>query len=163
MLLQNQPVPQVSRPRLGKKLAFRTSSAPSPSSTHRYTSNSAVHMQRAVGRRLRSIDEDDLTHLDRVLLSILRRMARERPPEAEPVLLAPREAVMQGQVRLQPEVRKLLWRLVERWHDLDHSKENPAVPASTNRLEGWIGRFKPRARLTRSLMKAKEGPPTSCS
>ena len=54
---------------------------------------------------------------------------------------------MQGRVRLQPEVRKLLWHLVERWHELVRSQGNPKVPASTNRLEGWSGalraRFKP--------------------
>ena len=44
-----------------------------------------VHMQRTVGRRLRRIDDADLTHLDRALLPILQRPARERPPEAEPV------------------------------------------------------------------------------
>ena len=38
-----------------------------------------------------------------------------------PVLLALWEAVMQGRVRLQPEVRKLLWHLVERWHELVRS------------------------------------------
>ena len=42
----------------------------------------AVHMQRTVGRHIRSIDEDDLTHLNRVLLPILQRLVRERPPEA---------------------------------------------------------------------------------
>ena len=111
----------------------------------------AVHMQRTVGRHIRGIDEDDLTHLDRVLLPILQRLARERPPEAGPVLLALWEAVMQGRVRLRPEGRKLLWHLVERWHELVRSQENPTVPATTNRLEGWFGRFKPRARLTRGL------------
>ena len=98
------------------------------------------------------IDEDDLTHLDRVLLPILQRLAREQPPEAGPVLLALWEVVMQL-ARLRPEVRKLLWHLVERWHELVRSQGNPKVPASTNRLEGWSGalwaRFKPRARLTR--------------
>ena len=39
----------------------------------------------AMGRHLRRID--DLTHLDRVLLPILQRLARERPSEAESVLL----------------------------------------------------------------------------
>ena len=68
----------------------------------------AVHMQRTVGRHIRGIDDDDLTHLDRVLLPILKRLARERPPEAGPVLLAHGDAVMQGRVRLRPEVRKLL-------------------------------------------------------
>jgi len=54
-------------------------------------------------------------------------------------------------VRLHPEVRKLLWHLVERWHELVRNQDHPRVPASTNRLEGWFGRFKPRARLTRGL------------
>ncbi len=111
----------------------------------------AVHMQRTVGRHIRGLDKDDLTHLDRVLLPILRRLARARPPEAGPVLLALWEAVRQGRVRLHPEVRKLLWHLVERWHELVRSQDHPGVPASTNRLEGWFGRFKPRARLTRGL------------
>lgn len=44
----------------------------------------AVHIQRTVGRHIRGLNEDDLTHLDRVLLPILRRLARERPPEAGP-------------------------------------------------------------------------------
>ena len=35
---------------------------------------------------------------------------------------------MQGRVRLRPEVRKLLWHLVERWHELVRSQENPKVP-----------------------------------
>ena len=48
----------------------------------------AVHTQRTVGRHIRGIDDDDLTHLDRVLLPILRRLAREQPPEAGAVLLA---------------------------------------------------------------------------
>ena len=111
----------------------------------------AVHMQRTVGRHIRSIDDDNLTHLDRVLLPILQRLARERLPEAGPVLLGLWEAVMQGRVRLRPEVRKLLWHLVERWHELVRSQGDPKVPATTNRLEGWFGRFKPRARLTRGL------------
>ena len=111
----------------------------------------AVHMQRTVGRHIRGLDEDTLTHLDRVLLPILQRLARERPPEAGPVLLDLWQAVAQGRVRLDPEVCKLLWHLVTRWHDLVRSQHNPKVPASTNRLEGWFGRFKPRARLTRGL------------
>ena len=95
-------------------------------------------MQRTVGRHIRDLDEDTLTHLDRVLLPILQRLARERPPEAGPVLLA-------------PEVRKLLWHLVSRWNDLVRSQHQPKVSATTNRLEGWFGRLKPRARLTRGL------------
>ena len=56
---------------------------------------------------------------------------------------------MQGRVRLQPEVRKLLCHLVERWHDLVRSQGNPAVPASANRLESWFGCFKTQTSLTR--------------
>ena len=69
---------------------------------------------------------------------------------------------MQGRVRLQPEVRKLLWHLVERGHELVRSQGHPRVPASTNRLESRCGRFKPRARLTRGL-KTEAGPSTSCA
>ncbi len=61
-------------------------------------------MQRTVGRHIRAVDDDDLTHLDRVLLPIPRRLTRERPPEAGPVLLGLWEAVMQSRVRLQPEL-----------------------------------------------------------
>ena len=90
----------------------------------------------------------------RVLLPILQRLARARPPEVGPVLLNLWAAVMQGRVRLQPEVRALL-HLVEGWNDLVRSQWDPAVPASTNRLEGWSGalraRFKLRAHLTRGL------------
>ena len=86
-------------------------------------------MQRTVGRHIRSIDDDDPAHLDRVLLPILRRLAREQPPEAGPVLLGLWEAVMQGRVRLRTEVRKLLWHLVERGHELVRSQGNPKVPS----------------------------------
>ncbi len=111
----------------------------------------AVHMQRTVGRHIRRIDDDGLTHLDRVLLPILQRLTRARPPEAGPVLVNLWAAVRQGRVRLHPEVQALLWHLVEGWNDLVRSQRDPTVPASTNRLEGWFGRFKPRARLTRGL------------
>ena len=40
----------------------------------------AVHMQRTVERHIRGLDKHDLTHRDRVLLPILRRLARARPP-----------------------------------------------------------------------------------
>ena len=103
----------------------------------------AVHMQRTVGRHIRGIDDDDLTHLDRVLLPILQRLARERPPEAGPVLLGLWEAVMQGRVRLRPEVRKLPWHLVERWHELVRSQGDPKVPASTNRPGAGLGASSP--------------------
>ena len=72
------------------------------------------------------------------------------------------KAMMQGRVRLRPEVRKLLWHLMERGHELVRSQGNPKVPASTNRLEGWFGRFKPRARLARGL-KTEPRPSISCA
>ena len=88
----------------------------------------AVHRQRTVGRHIRAID-DDLTHQDRVLQPILQRLARARPPEAGPVLLGLWEAVMQGRVHLQREVRKRLWHLVERGHERVRSQGNPKVPS----------------------------------
>ena len=66
----------------------------------------AVHMQRTVGRHIRSLDGEALTHLDRILLPILQRLARARPPEAGPALLGLWQAVAQGRVRLDPEVRQ---------------------------------------------------------
>ena len=118
-----------------------------------------AHLQRTVGRHNRGVDEDDLTHLDRIRLPILQR-------------LAPRETVMQGRVRLQPEVRKRLWHLVECWHELVRSQGHqghPKVPASPHRLEGWRGRFQPGTRLTRGAgaedrgggppLRAPDGPP----
>jgi hypothetical protein len=58
---------------------------------------------------------------------------------------------MQSRVHLQPETRKQLRRVVERGHNLARSQGNLAVPASTNRLADWLGRVKPKARLTRGL------------
>ena len=87
--------------------------------------------------------DDDPAHLDRVLLPILQHLVRERPPEAGPVLLGLWEAVMQGRVRLRPEVRKLLWHLVERWHELARSQGNPKVPASTSRPGAGLGASSP--------------------
>ena len=111
----------------------------------------AVHIQRTVGRHIRSLDEDSLTHLDRVLLPILQWLARERPPKAGPVLLGLWQLMARG--RLNLEVRKLLWHLVTRWNNLMCSQRHPDIPASTHRF----GRFKLRARLARGL-KTKAGP-----
>ena len=47
----------------------------------------------------------------------------------------------------------MLWHLVERWHALVRNRGNPKVPTSTNRFEGWFGRFKPRVRLTQGLKR----------
>ena len=102
----------------------------------------AVHMQRTVGRHIRALD-DDPAHLDRVLLPILRCLARERPPEAGPVLLAFREAVMQGRVRPRPEVRPL-----------------PGISwnAGTNRCAAWgTPRYPPRP-TGRGLVRPFQAP-----
>ena len=67
------------------------------------------------------------------------------------MLLALWQSVAQGRVRLNPEVRKRLWHLVSRGNDRGRSQHHPKVSATTNRLEDWLGRLKPRARLTRGL------------
>ena len=41
--------------------------------------------------------------------------------------------------------------LMERWHDSMRSQRDPDITASTNQLEGRLGRFKPRAHLPRRL------------
>ena len=91
----------------------------------------AVHMQYPVGWHLWGIDEEALTHLDRVLLPILQRLARERPPEVEPVLLALWEREVQDCVRLEPEVRKLLWHHVAFGNDLVRSQCHPPSPTAS--------------------------------
>ena len=58
---------------------------------------------------------------------------------------------MAGRVRLSPPVRGLLRHLMERWHDLVCSQRDPDILTNTNRLEGWFGRFKPRARLAQGF------------
>ncbi|MCY3657780.1 MAG: hypothetical protein OXG36_02015 [Caldilineaceae bacterium] len=40
---------------------------------------------------------------------------------------------------------------MERWHDLVRSQWDLGISVSTNRLEGWIGCFKPRTWLARGL------------
>ena len=55
---------------------------------------------------------------------------------------------MQGRVRLHPEVRKRLWHLVERWHELVRSQRDPAIPAPPT-AGGMVRPFRPRVRLTR--------------
>ena len=95
-----------------------------------------LHMQCIVGWHPPGNDGEALTYLDRVLLPNPQHLARERPPDAGSVLLALWEAVMQGCVRLQPEVRKLLGHLGVRLHELVCSQRNSKESASTNRLEG---------------------------
>lgn len=93
--------------------------------------------QCAMNRHIRGLNEEALTHLDRVLLQLW-------------------QALAQGRVCLAPEVRQLSWHLIVRWHELVHSQHNPRVPATTNRLEGRSGHFKLCARLTRR-MKTEAG------
>ena len=96
-------------------------------------------MQRTVERHIRGLDEDTLTHLDRILLPILQQLVRERPPEAGPVLLALWQSVAQGRVPLDPEVRQRLWHLVSRWNDRVRSQHHPKVSAITHRLGRLVG------------------------
>ncbi len=88
------------------------------------------------GRHIRGLDEEALTHLDRVLLPILQRLVRERLVAAVLILW---QVVAQDRVLLDLEAR---------------SQYNLQVLASTNRLEGWFGRFQaPDPR-----MKTEPGP-----
>ena len=63
------------------------------------------------GHHIRGLEQDALTHLDRVLLALW-------------------QVVAQGPVRLDPEVRTRLWHLVARCHDLVRSQHTPQVPAA---------------------------------
>ena len=54
-------------------------------------------------------------------------------------------------MRLRLEVRILLRHLVECWHELVRSKLEATTAASTNRLEGRFGLFKPWACLARDF------------
>ncbi|MCY4522683.1 MAG: hypothetical protein OXC13_18155 [Caldilineaceae bacterium] len=54
----------------------------------------AMHLRRTVGRHIRHLDKDSLTHLDRTVLPILQWLVRARPLAAESVLVALWEAVM---------------------------------------------------------------------
>jgi len=40
---------------------------------------------------------------------------------------------------------------MDRWNDLIRCVRDPSIPSGTNRLEGWFGHFKLRARLARGL------------
>ena len=68
-----------------------------------------------------------------------------------PRLLVCCEWAHQGVIRLSPPVLALVEHVMDRWNDLVRCVRNPSIPSSTNRLEGWFGRFKLRARLARSL------------
>ena len=57
----------------------------------------------------------------------------------------------QGVIRLSPPVLALVEHVMDRWNDLVRCVRDPSIPSSTNRLEGWFGRFKPRAWLARGL------------
>ena len=95
----------------------------------------AAPMQRPMGRHIRGLDEDTLTHLDQVLLPILQRLARERPPEAGSVLPALWQSVAQGRVHLDPEVRQRLWHL--------------RVPRERSGVLNFVGLMAPRHDLKR--------------
>ena len=52
---------------------------------------------------------------------------------------------------LPRELRRLAAHLQERWRQMTLHQKEPEVPNSTNWLEGWFGRIKPRYKLTREL------------
>ena len=65
-------------------------------------------------------------------------------------------------MHLKQPVHNFLFHLVERWPDLVRSQHDPEVSASTKRLEGWFGRFKPKAHLSRGF-GTPAGILTSCA
>ena len=114
--------------------------------------------QCTVGRHIRGLDEDTLTHLDRVLLPILQRLARERLVTADPVILDLWQAVTQGRVRLDPEVRQLLWHLVTRWHDLVRSQHHPPARVRLHQPPRGLVDAGAEDRSRRSPLRGPSGP-----
>ena len=110
-----------------------------------------VPMRRTVRRRLQRLRTGLRTRADAtVLRGVVPRM-RHRPLWGGPRLLVCCEWAHQGVIRLSPPVLALVEHVMDRWNDLVRCVRDPSIPSSTNRLEGWFGRFKPRARLARGL------------
>jgi len=114
-----------------------------------------VHMRRTVRRRLQRMrkgkDKILPTPEDAAVLRGVVRLVRELPLWGGQLLLVCCEWAHQGVIRLSPPVLALVEHVMDRWNDLVRCVRDPAIPSSTNRLEGWFGRFKPRARLARGL------------
>ena len=99
-----------------------------------------VPMRRTVRRRRQRLRTGLRTRVD---ATVLRGVV--------PRLLVCCEWAHQGVVRLSPPVLALVEHVMDRGNDLVRCVRDPAIPSSTNLLEGWFGRFKPRARLARGL------------
>ena len=114
-----------------------------------------VHMRRTVRRRLQRMrkgkDKILPTPEDAAVLRGVVRLVRELPLWGGQLLLVCCEWAHQGVLRLSPPVLALVEHVMDRWNDLVRCVRDPTIPSSTNRLEGWFGRFKPRARLARGL------------
>ena len=95
-----------------------------------------VHMRRTVRRRLQRMRQGP----DRLLptpedAAVLRGVVRLLPVCCE--------WAHQGVVRLSPPVPALVEHVMDRGNDLVRCVRNPAIPSSTNLLEGWFGRSGP--------------------
>ena len=114
-----------------------------------------VHMRRTVRRRLQRMrqgqDRIRPAPEDAAVLQGVVRLVQELPLWGGQLLLVCCEWAHQGVIRLSPFVLALVEHVMDRWNDLVRCVRDPSVPSSTNRLEGWFGRFKPRARLARGL------------
>ena len=114
-----------------------------------------VHMRRTVRRRLQRMRQGRDRILpapeDAAVLQGVVRLVRELPLWGGQLLLVCCEWAHQGVIRLSPPVLSLVEHVMDRWNDLVRCVRDPTIPSSTNRLEGWFGRFKPRTRLARGL------------
>ena len=114
-----------------------------------------VHRRRTVRRRLQRMRQGQDRVLpapeDAAVLQGVMQLVRHLPLWGGPLLLVCCEWAHQGAVRLSPPVLALVEHVMDRGNDLVRCVRNPAIPASTNLLEGWFGRVKPRARRARGL------------
>ena len=114
-----------------------------------------VHLRRTVRRRLQRMRQGQERILpapeDAAVLQGVVRLVWELPLWGGQLLLVCCEWAHQGVIRLSPSVLALVEHVMDRWNDLVRCVRDSSAPSSTNRLEGWFGRFKPRARLARGL------------
>ena len=110
-----------------------------------------VHMRRTVRRRLQRLRTGLRTRADATVLRGVVQLMRHLPLWGGQLLLVCCEWAHQGVIRLSPPVLALVEHVMDRGNDLVRCVRDPAIPSSTNLLEGWFGRFKPRARLARGL------------
>ena len=114
-----------------------------------------VHMRRTVRRRLQRMRQGQNrilpTSEDAAVLQGVVRMVQELSLWGGQLFLVCCEWAHQDVIRLSSPVLALVEHVMERWNDLVLCVRDPAIPSSTNQLEGWFGRFKPWARLVRGL------------